>query len=459
MKNKGKKEIKRILFYTGIPRNFRSTSIGYLYEISQVYPIVLLSEELDEKLKRIIGNRKLFPKIEKIITVNQYTGSNKNLFQKNHHFYKMAKETIDLYKPDIVVTPHDIYPFEMYLLRFAKKINAVTLAVQEGNSTDIESNRKYVDLINAYLRFPRFLPLFIRFFLVQLRKYSGHILYYWILPILVFQEPFFGKSSYILRKGISGMRDADYRIVFSKRDYDFHIKAGVPSKKLYILSHPLKRNTKNFFEEILLNNKNNYKISDDKIATLLIPAAEIGFKKENHSFISEKERMKNNIETINLISKTLKDWKFYIKPHPLVKSFNEMKKNFESISNSIKVINPLEPIEEYIKMGKAIIELPISMSTSLFSTSLLFPEKAILSLDLNKELAGDFYKNFKGIEYISSKEKLIKVLELIKNNKFHKKNKLKNKKIQKEKFSSLVDLLNFLTIEKNDNHFQHSPSF
>lgn len=444
-----KKEIKKIVFYTGIPRNFRTTSIGHLYELSQVYPTVLLSEELDEELKKNIENKKLFPKLEKVITVNQYTGPKRSIFQKNRHLYNVARETIYSHKPDVVIAPHDIYPLEMYLMKFAKKIDAITLAVQEGNVEDSESRRKYVDLINAYLRFPRFLPLFIRSFLVQCRKYAGHILYYWILPISVGEKPFFGKSSYVLRKGISGMRDSDYRIVFSKRDYDIHLKAGVLPEKLYILSHPLERNTRNFFEGVLFN-KNNYEIID-KIATLLIPAAEIGFKRKGHSFISEKERMKTNKETIRLIAKALKDWKIYIKPHPLVKNFNEMRKEFESISDSVKVIDPPEPIDKYLKIGKAIIELPISMSTALFSASLLFPEKAILSLDLNKELSGDFYKDFKGIEYVDSEKKLIKILESIKNDKFKKEITPEKEDFPKEKFSNLADLLIFLVLKKNQS--------
>ena len=443
MKNRGKKEIKKILFYTGIPRNFRTTLIGYLYEIAQVYPVILLSEKLDDDLKKIVNNKKLFPKLEKVITVNQYTGPKRNLFRKNRHLYKTAKEVIHSYKPDVVMAPHDIYPFEMYLMRFAKKIDAITLAIQEGNVEDIESRRKNADLINAYSRFPEFLPLFIRSFLVRCRKYAGHILYYWILPVSVGEEPFFGKSSYILRKGISGMRDTDYRIVFSKRDCDIHIKAGVPSERLYILSHPLERNTKNFFKKVLLS-KDNHKITQ-KAATLLIPADEIGIRKKDHSLISKERRLKTRMEIVSLVSKALKGWKIYIKPHPNVKGFDEIKNAFESISDLVKVVDPSESSDKYIKISNAIVGLPKSASTVLLSASLLFPEKAILSLDFDKELTGDFYKDFKGIEYVDSEDGFIQTLDLIKNNKFHKKVRLEKENSQAKEFSNFVDLLDFLT--------------
>jgi len=439
-----KKEIKKIVFYSGIPRNFRTTLIGHLYELSQVYPVVLLSEELDRELKKVLKDKKLFPKLEKIIPVHQYAGPKMNIFKKNRYLSNIAKRVIDQHKPDVVVAPHDIYPFEMYLFRFAKKIGAITFAVQEGNVMDVDSIRKRVDLVNAHLRLPEFMPLFIRSFFVQLRKYSGHLLYYWLLPISVGEKPFFGRSSYILRKGISGMRDADYRIVFSRRDHDIHARAGVPLKKLYILSHPLKRDARDFFKRTLFN-KSNYKTTN-KTVTLLFAAAKVGFRRKDCSFISEKERFRTNMETVSLINNVFKNWKIYIKPHPLVENFNELKKASRSISSSIKVVNPSESIDKYIKMSKVIIELPLSISTALYSASLLSPEKAILSLDLNKELAGDFYKDFKGVEYVDNKDELIQILDSIKRSKFR--GKLEKEDSRTKKFSNLVELLNLLVLEE-----------
>jgi hypothetical protein len=445
----GKREIKKIVFYTGITRNFRTTLIGYLYEICQVYPVILLSEELDEKLREILENKEIFPKLEKIITANQHTGPKRNIFEKNRYLFNLAKKTIYQHKPDIVIAPYDIYPLEMYLLRFAKRVKATTLTVQEGIAEDVESRKKYVDMINAYLRFPRALPLFARSFLVQCRKSIGHLLYYWILPILVYEKPFFGKSSCVLREGISGMRDSDYRTVFSKREYDIHLKAGVLPEKLYILDHPLKRSTRKFFEEALLDRSNHDEITD-KTVTLLLPADEIGFKREECSLVSEKEKMKTNVEIVSLIAKLLKGWKIYIKPHPLVENFDEIRKEFESISDFVKVAKPSEPIDDYIKIGKVIIGLPASFSTALFFASLLFQEKTILSLDFNKELSGDFYKNFKGIEYIDNKDKFGQILELIKENKFKKEIGPEKEKFQAQarEFPGFIDLLDSLRLKE-----------
>jgi len=434
-----KKEIKRILFYTGIPRNFRTTLISHLYEVSQVYPVVLLSEDLGDDLKKIIEDKKIFPKIEKIISVRQYSRSFKNVFEKNRDLKNTAEKAINDFKPDIVMAPYDIFLFEMYLMRFAKRSRAITFALQESNVLDIATRRKNVDLINVYLRFPDFLPFFIRYFLVQCRKYLGHMLYYWVLPISVGKKPFSGSSSFILRRGLSGMRDANYQVVFSKRDYDIHARAGVPLKKLYILSHPLARKTKDFFKKVLF--KENNQTTKENILTLLFPVEEFSFKVKDYSLIPDKKREEKRLEIVKLISETLKDWTIYIKPHPLTKNFEEIKKLFGF--KNVKVVNPSEPIDKYIRKARVVAELPKSMSTVLFTASLLYPEKAIISLDPCGELGGDIYKEIEGVEYINSLEDLKRILELIKSNKFKKEIKLESKR----GFESLIELIDHLVLE------------
>ena len=417
------KGIKKIIFYSHTPRIFRTTLIGHLYEISQIYPVILLSEELDDEIKEILRNKKLFPKLEKIIPVEQFTGKKMNLFFQNRQLFKLAKNVIQEYKPDIVISPSDTHSlFELYLARFAKEARALVISIQCTLVNEIAQIARLVDLTNAHLKFPSFLPLGFRLFLVKYRKYLGHLLYYWILPLLVAERPFFGKSSYILRKGVSGMRDADYQTVFSKKYYDIFINDGIPVEKLCILSHPLERETKKLFEKISVA-KNNYKNIKNTV-TLLIPADEIGFKKEDQSLISEEERLKIRMEIVRLVTEVLRDWKVFIKPHPDLKNFSEIKNIFESISDFVEVVNPLEPSDKYVQISNIIIGLPKSISTVLFTASLRYPEKTIISLDFHQELLGDAYKNFDGVEYIKSKEKLCKVLQLIRDNKFHKKSKI-----------------------------------
>jgi len=68
MESRDRNNIK-IVMYTSIPRTFYTTLIGYLYEIAQAYPVVLLAEELNPEIIALLNNKDLFPKLEKIIKI------------------------------------------------------------------------------------------------------------------------------------------------------------------------------------------------------------------------------------------------------------------------------------------------------------------------------------------------------------------------------------------------------
>jgi len=437
--------MKKVLFYTGIPRVFRTTLIGHLHEISQVYPTVLLSEKLDLETEKILNNKELFPNLEKIIPVRQFASQKINLPIQNKYFYKLTKDIIRHQKPDIIIAPSDMYSFlELYLMRFAKRTKSLKISLQSTLfGSEMKEQALWMDLINIHSRMPSFLPFWSRFFLRKCRQYSGHLLYYWIFPLLVGEVPFFGKSSRIIHKGNDGMRDADYQIVFSKRDYDFFLKDGVPAEKLYILSHPLERETKRFFKKTFLSSTNRYKDST-RIVTLVLPPENIGFRKDGHSLISKEEMQKYRVEIVSSVVRILKGWKIFIKPHPMIQDIKEIKNTFESLSGNVKVTESKDPIDKYIGIADLVIGLPLSVSTVLLTTSLQYPDKPIISLDFRHELLGDTYKDFEGIEYIDKEEKFLDVLKLIRDNKYHKEYKHKEElaeELKLKKFSNTIKML------------------
>ena len=441
------KKIKKMLFYTHAPRAFRSTLIGYLYEISQVYPTILLSEKLDNGTEKIIKNKKLFPKLEQIIPVRQYTGPKMNLFSKNKYLCKFAKKIIEKYKPDIVISATDMCIFDLYLMRFAKEKKSVNIIIPPSSAMEMKQIELFTDLANLYLRTPIFLPYWIRYFIIKFRKYLGHFHYYWILPLISRQLPFIGKSSYILKKGKSGMRDSNYCIVFAKRDYNIYLNDGVKEKKLYILSHPLARSrTREFFKKTLLSSiKNN---SGTKVITLMLPSEEIGFRLSDYSLISKEEVLKVRIEVVKLIIKILKGWKIFIKPHPDVKNFKKVRKIFESISDIITVVDPSESAERYIEIGDVIVGLPCSASTTLFTASLQCIQKPIISLDFYHEFSGDVYKDFEGIEYIDNKQKFIEILNLIRDDVYQRPQKKQLMSLKLKEFSDASEMVEYLFHQK-----------
>ncbi len=444
--------IKKVLFYTNAIRVFRATHIGHLYEIAQKYPTILLSEKLDSETEKIINDKKFFPKLEKIIPVDQYLKKRQNFWaeiKQNRKLHKLARETVSHYKPDILIALSDIHSlFEMYLFRFAKRAGALKIVIQPSNIGNSKTAEKWVDFQNIYLRFPEFLPFWLRLFLVKCRKYFGHFLYLWVLPLSVGEWPFLGKASYILRKGNIGMGDSDYLIVFSKKYYDVFLKDGVPPEKLYILAHPLARKNREFFEKVFFNKSKKEKKTGN-VVLLLFPIEEIGFRRKDYSLIREEERYKKWKEIAILISKNLPDWKIIVKPHPDLENMNKIKSLFSFNPGNIEIVDSKEQVDKFIEMADIIIGLPLSSSTTIFTASLQCPEKPILSLDFLQEVFGDYYKNFEGIEYIDNEQDFIKVLELVRSKKYKKeipKNKLG--KMAKNEFSDTVEMFENLFSKK-----------
>lgn len=244
------------------------------------------------------------------------------------------------------------------------------------------------------------------------------------------------------------MGDSDYLFAFSKRDYGIFLKDGVPEKKLYILSHPLARENREFFKKVFFDKLKKEKKSG-KITLLLLPNIEIGFRRSDYSLIPREERYKKWKEIATLVSENLPNWKILIKPHPDLKGINKIKGLFKFISGDISVADPKEPVDKFIEMADIIIGLPLSSSTTLFTASLQCPQKPIISLDFLHEVMGDYYREFNGIDYVENAEKFLRVLKLIKDNKYRRVNYAGNQKEKNPKeFGNTVELLEYLLQNK-----------
>ncbi|MDP2947202.1 MAG: hypothetical protein Q8N88_03735 [Nanoarchaeota archaeon] len=453
------KEIKRVLFYAYQPRFFRSSLLGNLYEIAQVYPVILLSEELDSKTQEILQDKKLFPKIEKIIPVNQYSDSAEkmNLFKKNKYFCNLAKEIIDNYKPDIVIATGGNF-FESYLRRFARQINALNLVFARNLiGTSQQRMKEYVVNV-AYAKLPHFFPYWAKILFFKIKLYLGQLFCFWLLPLLIGQKPFLNELSYVLRADTSRFRGVDYFIVFSKQNYYILKGDGVPAERIYILAHPLLREqVKGFLKETYYSNIQFAKENNEKVITVMWRSGEsFSFRRDNDSLIPKEEILKSSVEVVKLLATILKEWRIFIKPHPRIQEIAKLEKTeleelLKPVSELIEVTDPRDPLEKYLTISDVMAGLSPS-SAAIYDAYLNKPEKPILVLDLHQEFSGDAYKDFDGIEYIDNKEKLISILEAISDGKYHKKekNKKDNEEVNSKEFPNAIEMLEFL-YEKRRN--------
>ena len=408
----------KVLFQSTNFRMFRTTLIGYLYEIAQKHEVILLTDQLDSYTQHVLDDKSLFPGLQKIVVFESSFGG--NILYKNYRLKKIIQKIIQEYRPDIVMAPSDMWPSEMYLLRAAKKVGALTIAIQSGFK--IAGQRKmyiWSCLTNAHENIPNFLPLFFRLFLGKMKKYVGYFVYHWILPLTVGEMPFLGKTSFVFWDESAGLRDADYSAVFSKRDYDISIKDGVRAEKLFVIGHPFEHEaTKRFFEKIYFSQ--HQKTGNDKTAVIMWSGESIGFDAKDYSIVPEEKIRKSKIAIVKHISEILADWNIFIKPHPSVKSISEIKEFLRQIPSNISVVNPSDSADTYIEMSSVIVGMPLP-STTLFTAQKQHPNKIILSLNINNEFLGDSYKDFEGIEYIDTEEQFIRVLDAIGDGTYQKK--------------------------------------
>lgn len=451
-----KPKINKILFYTGNFNSLRSFPLVHLYEVSQVYPTILLVEKLDPDIEEILNNKKFFPKLEKIVFIQYPYDSLKLIIKNNKPLYKTAETVIQQYKPDVVITTgKNLYPFELYLRKIAKRIGAINICSLGPLLFKAKDGTLEGDLISVHLYFRKlkFLPFYIKLLLIKLRKQIGQFLYFWILPLMVGEIPFRKEpGSALLRKNFS--RCVDYYISFSRQDYNLYLQEGMPAKKLYILPslYSLEFDkVRKFLKRKFIHKKFDKFKGKRKILTFMWPPLEIGIKRGNFALISKEEMQKTRIKILTLITEILKGWKIFIKPHPGIKpDLSEAKKTHESVFTNIEILDPSESAEAHIEISDVIIGASTA-STTIYTASVMCPEKPILALDLQNEFLGDFCKNLKGVECINNEEKLINALKLIRDNKYRKQYiKQKKEKLGEKEFSNTVGLLEYLFNKKSN---------
>ena len=399
----------KVLLQSTNLRMFRATFVGYLYEIAQKHEVVVLADGIDGETRKSLENTAMFPGLKNIVAFESPFGG--DIFRKNFTMYKTIKSTIRAYKPDVVIAPSDMWLAEMYLFRLAKRMGAVTLALQSGFKIGEQKKLLLRSYLDSYGKMPGVLPLLARKFLARARKYAGYLVYHWVFPLAVGERPFAGMVSFIFWHESAGKRDADYSAVFSKRDRDLSLKDGVRPEKLFLIGHPLEHEAARKFFEKAYSAQGKAKESS-KILTIMWPEEKFGLRDQDYLMIPQQDIWKRRVFIVKLISEKLADWKIFIKPHPAEKEVAQIKESLERISANISVVNPLEPADKYIEISQCIVGISLP-STTLFTAQKQYPGKIILSLNLDNEFLGDSYKDFEGIEYIDTEEKLDQAIHAI----------------------------------------------
>lgn len=406
--------INKVVFYSSVERNFRSTMLGYLLELqnSENIEIVLLHEQLDSHLLNFLKNTKHFPRIVEFVYIGQYDSNLTSSIKQFRRISQLAYVIINKYLPTIVITSSDFHSiFELFLCRAAKSCNKKVISIACSNSvSEMKKISKWISLYSINTKF-KFLSPFLAFLFYTSRKYVAHFSIHFLYPVFSGNLPFFGKSSFLLYSGQSGMRDATYQIVFSEQEKNHFQQSGVHFSKLITIRHPyysdsIKAIIKNYFSESL------------EIDFLILHSAElIGFDNNDFSIISIEKRIDVNIKVFNAINEYFPDKLIYIKLHPNVSKQNldYIKNRYLNAAKNLIFIDHSVPIEVLLINSKVIIDLPRPVSTSIFMNTLFNPSGISISLDLFKEFLGDYYKNNNSVVYRTNIDSFVDFLISYKN--------------------------------------------
>lgn len=392
-----------VIFYGNTLRAFRTTLIWYLYEVCQKYDCILVISELDQQTRDFLNIKQNFPGLKKIIVQDCTNHFDKHIYNFNSSIYKLAKYLAYDLNPQIVFCSSDWHSlFEMYLLRLARKKGILRITLQDTITNDINTIRIFYKLNEKKTLRQKNLSRVEVTMLSFIRKPLLHFLVYWICPLLNLEKPFFGKSSYILMKGNSGIRDSDLHVVF-KNNYDMFIKSGVPSKKLLINEHPITRMRRNLVNQLF----NTETEKSSKNIVILVSDLTVGYKLDDLSPISYDIKFKERIEIIKCIANLLPEYQVILKGHPNIKNMDVYQEALLDIKNDLFVPPKNESAEKYIISSEIIVDLPAPNSSSIFFATLIFPPKIIVCIDTLKEFMGDYFKDYERVTYLTTKDQVL----------------------------------------------------
>lgn len=390
--------MKKVIFYPGPMHLFWTTGIYYLNELSKYFEVTLVLEKANEEDREKI-NCLTEKRIKNICLIENANRLRRHWIYKNTTT-KLTREA----KFDYVFVPDDMCPFNLYLLRQAKKKSSVNLCYQTAVMMDrkIKCRKLLNNTRAARIKYKFKIPFSFAKSIIELINLQKHWWHYVIAPMLVGRCPFLGDSSCYLYKGRSAMRDGDYFILFGDRERNICLEDGLEAEKIVVIPHPLTWISNNNFKTKILNlNAGNYNKEEMDIVIFLDDLQYI-IDKSLSKIITTKEIFNMWRKIIEILSIKYPDKTIWIKPHPAQTDKNDSRgivKEITCKNSGVRSVDKNESAMDWLSRCKIIIS---EVSTILYIASLLFDNKIIISLDLWNRYLGDIYKNVKNINYISS---------------------------------------------------------
>lgn len=395
----------QILFYPHSARALSSSLIGHLYELSRHYRVAVVTEVLPPLYAAMLEDRRLFPGITEVRTINGLGLSLGSLLRNNRRWHRLAEELVREINPDVVVTENDMSSlFDMYLLRAARRAGARRLTIQGMLQPEADEMRRFVELLYVYRGGRERHPLqrVWRTVSYRVRQHLAHCLVHYLLPWSLGTAALRGGSSYLLRRGASGMRDSELNLVPSQAAFDSHRRSGVPSARLALLAHPLHRVP----PELYLGRTPPSAARGTTILILLTSVA-FGFRRDPpHQLIDAPSRRATRLAIVGLVRRYFPEAKLVLKPHPDCGPLSAVRDYFSPVAHDMEILPPSSPVEPQLAHCDLVIDLPVSVTTTLFTAACIRRDRPIISANVDNEFYGDHYRHSPEIDYVESLQEL-----------------------------------------------------
>ena len=412
----------RILFYPHSVRALSSSLIGHLAELCQEFHVVLVTERLAAGYARLLEDRTRFPGLEHVEVIAAFGYSPAQLIRGNRRWHQLARDLVRHNRPDVVITENDMSSlFDMYLLRAAKQQGAVCLTIQGMMQQQDRAIQRFIELIHVGsdgtgpgLRRQLRLGYFCT------RKWLGHLLVHYLLPWSIGERALVGRSSYVLRTGASGLRDSDLNLVQSHQAFRSHTASGVSAGRLAILPHPLTRLPHDLFFVPADARPSSGPPSGGKTILVLLTSVQVGFRADDYTLINRDQRRQTRLEILQLLHRVLPEWLIVLKPHPDCGRLETVQEYFSAVRDYVTILPPEIPVEPHLQHSDIILDLPLSVTTTLYTAICAYPDKPVISANVTGEFYGDYYRDFPEIDYVQSMPELETLLQRIKTGAYRK---------------------------------------
>ncbi len=386
---------------------FWTTGIYYTSELSKYYRTTLLLENCtDADVSRVLDLTE--GRLQDIVRIGSASGL------KRHRQYRdVAKKIVSHCKPDIVFAIDDQYPPDLYLLRESKKAASINVCFQvglmEGNMLDLKM--LWNGAAAAHLAGKMRLPHWFALLCVKTSQQMRHLWHYWLAPILVMQHPFPGGSSVYLHRGATGMRDSEYLIIFSELDKRLHLESGTKSK-IVVIPPPLTwPSSGHMVRQLLLGHSPLRQLETNrKIVTVFLNSVvnEYAISRETGQVVDRQEIYDSWKAITEVVAQKFRDCRVLLKPHPATPpddGFLFFLQRATIDLPNVEFVDRTCDVWPLIANSWGIIA---GVSTVLFIASLAFPDKVICSLDMQKRLTGDVFKESPNILYFDDLDEFAK---------------------------------------------------